>query len=105
MAFGRSPMPPTYYIGLNVITKDDWDGIVTSYYRWTELALNLVFPIFLSGVVYCFVGEDERHVSRSRQEILAVDIARSRFPRMAHRRGQLWNLQKPGGEVYKRSAS
>ena len=56
---GDPPMPPTYYIGLNVITKDDWDGIVTSYYRWTELALNLVFPIFLSGVVYCFVGEDE----------------------------------------------
>jgi hypothetical protein len=47
--------PPSFFIGRGVISKDEWDGMVTSYYRFAEAAVNLVVPVLLLCLVLAFL--------------------------------------------------
>lgn len=44
----------SYFIGRGIISKSDWDSMVSGYYRWAELSANLVFPALALGAAIAF---------------------------------------------------
>jgi hypothetical protein len=49
--------PSVYYIGRGIISQQEYDGFVTSYYRWAEGIANLIIPVFILCVALHFNGQ------------------------------------------------
>ena len=45
----------SYFLGRKIVSKEEWDGLVSSYYRWAELSSNLAVPLFALGIAFIVV--------------------------------------------------
>ena len=80
----------SYFIGRKVISKGEWDDLVTSYYRWAELSSNLVIPLVVLGVSFVAVAGTgtPSEAGSSAWPALAAALASFAVAAMAYKRSQ-----------------
>jgi hypothetical protein len=54
-------LPAMYYIGRGIISQQEYDGLVTGYYRWAEATANLIPPILVLGLALSMIDPWLRH--------------------------------------------
>jgi len=42
--------PPQYYVGSGVVTQPEYDGLVSDYYRWSEISIGMILPVLVLAV-------------------------------------------------------